>query len=364
MSDRGGASRPGVRPADAVPAPERPAAPPRYPALDAMRGAAAIGVMLYHLGIASRHPQLAPFGFLAVDLFFMMSGFVMTRAYEPRLRQGLSVRAFVGIRVGRIYPMLLAGVLIGACVAMARGEATGVGAAVARSLLLLPDLRADQLFPLNPVLWSLFYELAANLLHALLAPHLTTRRVAVATLVAGAAFAAAIAHYHGAGLGWGAASFVAGFARVGWGYLVGMLLARVHVPISRSSSTVLIVAGLALLAAPAVGFTSARVAVTLFCAFPLALLGAIQAPRARSTWMSSRLGELSYPLYAIHQPLLAGAAAFRLSPGQWGLLAVALVVATAAAGRFVDAPAQARLRRLLTRGARHASRSAPPPSFG
>ena len=58
-------------------APRQAARHARFPALDAMRGGAAMVVMLYHIGIASGHPQLAPFGFLAVDLFFMMSGFVI-----------------------------------------------------------------------------------------------------------------------------------------------------------------------------------------------------------------------------------------------------------------------------------------------
>ncbi|NIJ31696.1 acyltransferase family protein [Sphingomonas oligoaromativorans] len=345
-------------------APGQAARHARFPALDAMRGGAAMVVMLYHIGIASGHPQLAPFGFLAVDLFFMMSGFVIAKAYEPRLRDGLPFRAFVGLRIGRIYPMLAAGVLIGAAVAAVRGGPASIGVAALRSLLLLPDWSGHLLFPLNPVLWSLFYELVANLLHASLARHLTTRRIAIAALVAGALFAAAIYRYHEAGFGWGAQNFAEGFARAGWGYLTGMLIARVRIPTGRSAPLFPLV-GLALLIAPATGFVPVRVIAMLFLAFPLALLGAVRTPHCRWPRLAAHLGNLSYPLYAMHQPLVMGAAAMMPSPYAWAGLALALILLAAVTGRYIDAPAQILLRRLLAgrRGApTPGSAPATPPS--
>jgi peptidoglycan/LPS O-acetylase OafA/YrhL len=338
-------------------APGQTDAHPHFPALDAMRGGAAVVVMLYHIGIASGHPQLTPFGFLAVDLFFLMSGFVIAKTYEPRLREGLPLRTFVGLRIGRIYPMLVAGVVIGVAVSAVRGEPASIAAAL-RSLFLIPDWRAHLLFPLNPVLWSLFYELVANLLHASLARYLTTRRIAVAALMAGMAFAAAIYWYHDTGLGWGADNFAGGFARVGWSYLTGMLLARTRIPVGRLA-LLLPAASLGLLIAPALGFASVRVMAMLFCAFPLALLGAVQMPQARRSPLASHLGQLSYPLYALHQPLVMAAAVVMASSWQWAILALALVILAALTGRFVDAPAQARLKRLLTRGRARATSPSP-----
>jgi peptidoglycan/LPS O-acetylase OafA/YrhL len=65
-----------------------------FSALDAMRGIAAVSVVFYHAGIHSGLPLL-PHAYLAVDLFFVLSGFVIAHAYEEKLHHGMTVGKFM-----------------------------------------------------------------------------------------------------------------------------------------------------------------------------------------------------------------------------------------------------------------------------
>ncbi len=83
-------------------------------ALDGARGIAALAVMLYHVGSAAGGGTWLPGAFLAVDLFFLLSGFVVARSYERRLRTGaMTLRAFVWARAVRLYPLYLAASMVG-----------------------------------------------------------------------------------------------------------------------------------------------------------------------------------------------------------------------------------------------------------
>jgi peptidoglycan/LPS O-acetylase OafA/YrhL len=116
--------------------------------LDGLRGIAALIVLIYHAlgptyGIAGFRG-----GFLAVDFFFMLSGFVVARAYEQRLADGLSFAGFLKIRFDRLYPTIAAGVLIGAVAFMATGKPALI--LTLMSLLMIPSLsHRDGLFPVN-----------------------------------------------------------------------------------------------------------------------------------------------------------------------------------------------------------------------
>src|SRR6202790_2270034 len=89
---------------------------PHYPILDGLRGTAAIMVVIYHLfeayfPVVGHHPT--PHGYLAVDFFFLLSGFVVGYAYDDRWgRMGL--RGFLARRLIRLHPMVILGSVIGA----------------------------------------------------------------------------------------------------------------------------------------------------------------------------------------------------------------------------------------------------------
>ncbi len=156
-----------------------------YATLDCLRGVAAFMVVLYHF--ASN--VFAPHGFLAVDLFFAMSGFVIASAYERRLVNGLGLGGFFVIRARRLGPLLALGAAMSlACALAVSGEQRPLPWLALLSVLLVPiDGAFLRAFPLNGSLWSLHVEVVVNLVYACLARVLSTPRllaVAGASLVA------------------------------------------------------------------------------------------------------------------------------------------------------------------------------------
>ena len=89
--------------------------PPNFPALTSVRGLAAWWVVLYHFRVELTQVQwhtlqvFASYGYLAVDLFFVMSGFVIALNYEGSMRELTwpKVARFLGFRLARIYPLHL-----------------------------------------------------------------------------------------------------------------------------------------------------------------------------------------------------------------------------------------------------------------
>ena len=87
----------------------------RYEALDGLRGVAALSVMVGHFGLLLDLFEM-PNGFLAVDTFFVMSGFVIAYSYGERLNRGMPARSYLYRRIVRLYPMFVIALLIGAVV--------------------------------------------------------------------------------------------------------------------------------------------------------------------------------------------------------------------------------------------------------
>ena len=88
----------------------------QLPSLTALRGVAAFWVVLYHYSVQALpnldvvpHTYLIHKGYLAVDMFFMLSGFVMTHVYHRAFSESVTrnYRSFLFARVARIYPLHL-----------------------------------------------------------------------------------------------------------------------------------------------------------------------------------------------------------------------------------------------------------------
>lgn len=284
--------------------------PGRLHTIDAMRGVAAIFVVVGHAAVLLGLQHIPRF-WLAVDLFFLISGYVLGAIYEPRFRAGLSLRDFLVARIVRLYPLYLLGLaigLLGGGIALALGKGplspTQFATAALTGLFMLPSptwSAEDSLFPLNFPAWSLFFELCANLVLAL-----GWRRMGQPVLVAivvASAVAIAVSGSTGNGQDWG--SFWWGFPRVGFSFFLGVLLQRRRrAATGRSPLAWLAVAAIVLLLAVKLPGVFAFDLLTIFVAFPLLVwfAASVEPP-----WpaIASALGALSYPLYVIHVPLLS-----------------------------------------------------------
>ncbi len=325
--------------------------PHRFLVLDGMRGIAAFAVLWVHAGYGFGTAFYPRHGYLAVDFFFALSGFVVAHAYEARIASGLGFGAFARVRLIRLYPMLFAGAVLGALAYDPGWRAGGgtlallnVSVFLVLPLGLLLDMSA---FPVNTPIWSLFFELAANAAYWATARR-PRRDVAKALifLVATGVVLAVIAAMVGGLRAVGVASpwaFLAGIPRTGFSYAVGVLMFRyrLHERAPQVPDFIVALALAVLLAVPACGWWYDMVCVLL--AFPLLLALGAQAwemPGLNAVW--GWCGALSYPVYVIHEPLLR--AVYRLH-GPYLLSMVLAIAAAWALLRWYDEP----LRRSLAR---------------
>ena len=290
-----------------------------FHSLDALRGIAAIGVVMFHIG-AAFWPLAAPGGYLAVDLFFMMSGVVLSHAYEPRFRSGMSTYGFMRARLVRLYPLYLLGLLFGIAVTLAsllgrnsvNWDAASLTQAALLALFFLPNFSSapvNQLFPLNIPCWSLFFELVVNLLFVLTWPLLTTRRLILTLLVTAAVIVWAVLNIGHLDQGSTAATFVVGLARTIFGFSLGVLIAR-HLPqVKRTTSNLGVLAlvavfALVIFAAPHGHWRQLWDAACVLLVFPaMVYVATFVDPGPRAQRVATFLGLTSYAVYVLHSPL-------------------------------------------------------------
>ncbi len=207
----------------------------RFHVLDGIRGIAAIVVVIGHMPKSWIAENFSHF-YLAVDLFFMLSGFVIAFAYEHRLKSGLGARQFMLFRYIRLYPLYIAGTLIGimsgiiTC-AMGKGDLSfaALGTAIATAVLMLPSPNfgeTDGLTPLNPPAWSLLFELVMNFGYALVLFRLATTTIFLIVAFSAVALICTDLHLHSlhTGMTWSTVLF--GITRVVFPYCLGILLYR------------------------------------------------------------------------------------------------------------------------------------------
>ncbi|MEO0550330.1 MAG: acyltransferase family protein [Pseudomonadota bacterium] len=292
-----------------------------YPALDGLRGIAALGVVFFHLAQWTHTYNWFPRGDLAVDFFFCLSGFVMAHAYAKRLRGRMSFSQFVEVRLIRLYPLIALSVGVAMTYTLAKRFVDADSATVLEilfaattDLLLLPNFFAPEqlspsgeVFPLNGPMWSLFFELAVNFGWALVFVWLTVSRTLWIALIAAIGMLAGGLYFGDLLLGDQVHNFGWGAFRVTYSFAAGLLVYHLYAvrgirfEASYLLIAVLLVAGMML---PRSGTGLLFDALFVFVISPLIVLaGADVDGRGTSLSRNRFLGELSYPIYVLHYPV-------------------------------------------------------------
>lgn len=314
---------------------------PHYELLDGLRGIAALLVIWYHIfeGYAFAGGGLIEtvnHGYLAVDFFFMLSGFVISYAYDDRWNKTMSLKDFFKRRLIRLHPMVIMGAVIGVIFYYLQGGVKWDGTEVPFSLVMLSllmgilfipalpgasyDVRGNgEMFSLNGPSWSLFFEYIGNILYALFIRRFSTKVLAIWTILLGLGlgyFAVCdVAGYGCIGVGWtlDKANFIGGLLRMSFPFSLGMLLARNFKPIPiKGAFWICAIALVILFHIPYIaskGPISYNGIFEMLCitvVFPILIwVGASgKTTDNASTQVCKFLGDVSFPVYIIHYPLM------------------------------------------------------------
>jgi peptidoglycan/LPS O-acetylase OafA/YrhL len=312
---------------DRVPAQPALARATRFDALDGLRGLAAIAVMVFHY---TEHNGLRWIGnsWVAVDLFFVLSGFVIAYSYADKIAGGMRFTRFLALRWMRLGPLYLVGLALGIVALVVTLKLDPPAAPVSTvqwicaailGIFWLPyvndlawpfagDLIRGAIFPLNIPAWSLFFELAVNV--AFFACVKSTGRTAgrIWILLAWAGFFFLTWHWHVFNPGWSSTwhGLVLGMLRVTAEFFLGALIwqqawHRSWLATRLPFAAIAVGAGCLLafaLTSPKVALLDTLVGVPL----TITLLAGVEV----SGWaqrVCRELGEISYPLYILHYPL-------------------------------------------------------------
>jgi Predicted acyltransferases len=306
-----------------------------YEILDGLRGVAAVVVVMFHIletfSGGNHSKQIINHGYMAVDFFFVLSGFVIGYAYDDRWGK-MSLRGFFKRRLIRLHPMIIAGMLIGAVtfyfqISPCFPAINGVP--VLRMLLvmligftLIPvppsmDIRGwGEMHPLNGPAWSLFFEYIANILYALIIRKFSNKLLAIFVFIAGSILIhLAVTSPNGDVIGgWSITpeQLHIGFARLLYPFFAGLLLSRICKPgrINHAffwCSLILLI----ILAMPRVGGDKLWInglydSLCIIFVFPfIVYLGASGNVKGKySSKLCSFLGDISYPIYIVHYPFI------------------------------------------------------------
>jgi peptidoglycan/LPS O-acetylase OafA/YrhL len=308
-----------------------------YEILDGLRGVAAIIVVVFHLfetfSGGNHLKQIINHGYLAVDFFFVLSGFVIGYAYDDRWGK-MTLKGFFKRRLIRLHPMIIMGMTIGAIgfyfsaspVVFPHISEVPVWKMLAVMLIgytLLPvptslDIRGwGEMHPLNGPAWSLFFEYVANILYALFIRKFSKKLLTLLVFVAGCALIhLAVTSPHGDVIGgWSLEphQFRIGLTRLMYPFFAGLLLSRICKPGQIKNAFVwcsLLV--IAILSFPRVGGSEHLWINGVFDSFSILFLFPAIVYMGASGEIKGKvmskiclfLGDISYPIYIIHYPLI------------------------------------------------------------
>ena len=314
-----------------------------YALLDGLRGVAALLVVWYHIfegfQFAGNKPVIdfINHGYLAVDFFFILSGFVVGYAYDNRWGKTLTLGGFFRRRLIRLQPMVIMGAVIGAASFLISGMERWDGThatlwltflAFVCGCLMLPalprmprEVRGNgEMFPLNGPCWSLFFEYVGNIVYALFIRRLSTRLLAVLSFALCCAltwFAVTDQSGYGSiGVGWTVdrTNILGGMLRMLCPFTMGVLMSRLFKPLRQARGAFWTSAALLLIifhvpyihSDGALSLNGIFEAACIIAVFPLVVWYAASGKTTdiASTRICRFLGDISYPLYIVHYPIM------------------------------------------------------------
>lgn len=312
-----------------------------YAILDGLRGVAALMVVIYHIfeGYAFAGGGIIEslnHGYLAVDFFFILSGFVVGYAYDDRLGKSMKTKDFLKRRLIRLHPMVIMGAVLGAATFCIQGSTQWDGTEISISLVMLSMLCAmlfilaipggcyeirgnGEMFPLNGPSWSLFFEYIGNILYALFVRRLSTKLLTAIVVSLGIGYTAFAVFdasgYGNMGVGWtlDSINFLGGMLRMLFPFSMGLLLSGNFKPFKvkgsfwLASSILIIIFAIPYIPSDGnICYNGILEAVCVTLIFPILVrLGASGSTADhKSTAICNFLGRISYPLYMIHYPIM------------------------------------------------------------
>lgn len=337
-----------------------------FVALDGLRGVAALAVVIYHRRWLGPHGHAFDHGFLAVSFFFILSGFVIDHAYRDRLAEGMTLRRFLIFRAIRLYPLIAMGALLGAAILLlltrsVPGEYSPILVALPFTALALPAPKGllSEPFRLNPPTWSLFNELIANVVFAFVLHRLGVRALTFVAALAGAAFITMALQLGTINSGYRYGEIANGLIVTAAPFTIGMLLNRIRSRLAGLPAIPFWLAALLLTATFMVPdlppSLEAPYQLALALLFYPALILATQASEPTAKWVpiAAASGYISFPVYALHYPLLGlfdRAMAKLGGPAELWLCLMLLgcTIAACAAGKYMEEPVRRWLSSRLT----------------
>lgn len=292
---------------------------PHYPILDGLRGTAALLVVIFHLCEAV-YPVNAEnplhHGYLAVDFFYLLSGFVVGYAYDDRWGK-MSVWNFFKIRLIRLHPMVIFGVVVGAIGFWLDPYSPGhdqvsllkiLGVMIISfTLLPAPDIRGwGETHTLNGPCWSLLQEYIANIIYALIGRRLSKTILWLVVILSAIALTITAIWHKDVGTGWSYETFWIAFVRMMFPFFAGLLLFRLGKLIRIPMAYGICSAVLALLfCLPTFKYNGLYEAACIILVFPLIVAaGAGGTISGRWAKLCKFFGDVSYPIYITHYPFI------------------------------------------------------------
>lgn len=314
---------------------------PHYDILDGLRGIAAILVLWYHVfegyAFAAGAPiiEMPNHAYLAVDFFFILSGFVIAYAYDDRIGKSMPLGNFFKRRLIRLHPMVVLGAVFGVITFLMQGSVQWDGTHVMTSAVMIALLCAmffipavpgcyyeirgnGEMFPLNGPAWSLFFEYIGNILYALFIHRFSNRTLTIWTALMGIGLGfftlTDFSGYGNLGVGWtlDATNFIGGLLRMLFPFSLGMLVFRHFKPAKiRGAFWICSLVLFVLFHVPFIPglapicYNGLFEMICITLVFPLLVwLGASGSTTDRfSSGVCKFLGDISFPVYIIHYPL-------------------------------------------------------------